>query len=31
VEFRSEIVREQFRDEAWRRAHLRHRDGRYLI
>jgi hypothetical protein len=31
VWYRGEEVREPFRDDAWRRAHLRHMDGRYII
>jgi hypothetical protein len=31
VVFRGEMVREEFRDEQWRRGHLRHSGGRYVI
>jgi hypothetical protein len=31
VVFRGDVVREEFRDEQWRRDNLRHRDGRYII
>lgn len=32
VQFKGETIREPFRDEAWRRAHLRHDgSGRYVI
>lgn len=31
VEYRGVTITEPFRDDAWRRAHLRHAGGRYLI